>query len=185
MEAMANKSPRLTLGVRRVYMNKQEGLPDEALDYLSLIRKSYNGYHDIKSHDEYVSIIGKEKLLDVSHFPQYLMMETADPLPPGFERRMYHFKEKSHGGGIMDVVFKDFALANIRAQLFFRGFFEKKKAKNYLINSMLPTFISIFGKPYSSNPDNYYFKSSGIIGTACYVIGTSSVSFYLIDEKYA
>lgn len=166
-------------------MKNQEGLPDEALDYLSLIRKSYNGYHDIKSHDEYVSIIGKGKILDVSHFPQYLMMEAADPLPPGFERRMYHFKVKSIGSGIMDVVFKGNSLANIRAQLFFRDFFAKRNAKKYLRNTMLPTFKSIFGEPYDSNPDNYWFKSSGIIGTACYVSGTPSVSIYLIDEKYA
>ncbi len=166
-------------------MKNQEGLPDEALDYLTLIRKSYTGYHDIKSHDEYVSILGKEKILDVSHFPQYLMMEAADPLPPGFERRMYHFKEKSIGGGIMDVVFKGNSLANIRAQLFFRGFFAKRNAKKYLRNTMLPAFKSIFGEPYDSNSDNYWFKSSGIIGTACYVPGTSSVSIYLIDEKNA
>jgi len=38
-----------------------------------------------------LKMIGKEKILDVSHFPQYLMMEAADPLPPGFKRRMYHF----------------------------------------------------------------------------------------------
>lgn len=166
-------------------MKNQEGLPDEALDYLSLMRKSYNGYHDIKSHEEYVSIIGKEKILDVSPFPQYLMMETADPLPPEFKRRIYHFKEKSIGGGIIDVVFKGNSLANIRAQLFFRGFFAKRNAKKYLRNTLLPAFKSIFGEPYNSNPDNYWFKSSGIIGTACYVLGTPSVSFYLIDEKYA
>lgn len=166
-------------------MKNQEGLPDEALDYLSLMRKSYNGYHDIKSHEECVLIIGKEKILDVSHFPRYLMMEAADPLPPGFERRMYHFKDKLIGGGIMDVVFKGNSLANIRAQLFFRGFLAKRKAKKYLRNTMLPAFKSIFGEPYDSNPDNFRFKSSGIIGTACYVTGTPSVSFYLIDEKYA
>lgn len=166
-------------------MKDQEGLPDEALDYLSLMRKTYKAYHNIKSHEEYVLMIGKEKILDVSHFPQYLMMEAADPLPPGFERRMYHFREKSIGGGIMDVVFKGNVLANIRAQLFFRGFFAKKKAKKYLRNTMLPVFKSIFGEPYDSNPDNYWFKSSGVIGTACYVPGTPSVSFYLIDEKYA
>ena len=166
-------------------MKEQEGLPDEDLDYLSLMRKIYNAYHNIKSHEEYVLMIGKEKILDVSHFPQYLLMEAADPLPPGFERRMYHFKEKSIGGGIMDVVFKGTVLANIRAQLFFRGFFANKKAKKYLRNTMLPAFKLIFGEPYDSNPDNYWFKSSGIIGTACYVPGTSSVSFYLIDEKYA
>jgi hypothetical protein len=50
---------------------------------------------------------------------------------------------------------------------------------------MLPFFKSIFGEPYNPNPDNYYFKSSGIIGTTCYVPGTPSVSSYLIDEKYA
>jgi hypothetical protein len=166
-------------------MSNQDGLPNEVLDYLSLLRKSYNAYRDIRSHEEYVLMIGKEKLLDVSHFPQYLMMESSDPLPPGFERRMYHFKEKTYGGGILDVVFKDNALANIRAQLFFRGFFAKTKGKKYLRNIMLPAFKSIFGEPCDSNPDNYYFKSSGIIGTACYVPGTPSVSFYLIDEKYA
>jgi hypothetical protein len=166
-------------------MKNHDALPDEALDYLSLIRKSYDGYRDIRSHEEYVLMIGNEKILDVSHFPQYLMMEATDPLPPGFERRMYHFKDKSYGSGIMDVVFKDNALANIRAQLFFRGFFAKRKAKKYLLNNMLPAFKLIFGEPYESNPDNYYFKSSGIIGTACYVPGTPSVSFYLIDEKYA
>jgi hypothetical protein len=169
----------------RAYMKNQEGLPEEALDYLSLMKKTFNIYHDIKSHEEYVLMIGKEKILDVSHFPQYLMMEAADPLPPEFERRMYHFKEKSIGGGIMDVVFKGNVLTNIRAQLFFRGFSAKKKAKKYLLDTMLPAFKSIFGEPYDSNPDNYWFKSSGIIGTACYVQGTSSVSFYLIDEKYA
>jgi hypothetical protein len=166
-------------------MNNQDELPDEALDYLSLLKKSYDGYRDIRSHEEYVLMIGKEKILDVSHFPQYLIMESADPLSPGFETRIYHFKEKRYGGGVMDVVFKDNALANIRAQLFFRGFFAKRKAKKYLRNVMLPEFKSIFGEPYDSNPDNYYFKSSGIIGTACYVPGTPSVSFYLIDEKYA
>jgi hypothetical protein len=166
-------------------MSKLDGLPDEALDYLSLLRKSYEGYFNIGSHEEYVLTIGKEKILDVSQFPQYLMMESAEPLPPGFEGRMYHFKEKTYGGGILDVVFKDNALANIRAQLFFKGFFAKIKAKKYLRNIMLPAFKSIFGEPYDSNPDNYYFKSSGIIGTACYVPGTPSVSFYLIDEKYA
>jgi hypothetical protein len=166
-------------------MKNQDGFPDKALDYLSLIRKSYDGFRDIGSHDEYVLMIGKEKILDVSYFPQYLMMEAADPLPPRFERRMYHFKEKSIGGGIMDVVFKSNLLANIRVQLFFRGFFAKKKANKYLRNTILPAFKSIFGEPYDSNPDNYWFKSSGIIGTACYVPGTPSLSLYLIDEKYA
>jgi len=166
-------------------MKNQNGLPEEALDYLSLLRTSYDRYFDIKSHEEYVSIIGKETLLDVSQFPQYLMMESVDPLPPEFERRMYHFKDKTYGGGIMDVVFKDNALANIRAQLFFRGFFAKRKAKKYLHDIMLPVFKSLFGEPYDNKPDSYYFKSSGIIGTAYYVPNTSSVSFYLIDEKYA
>ena len=165
-------------------MNKQEGLPYEALDYLSLIRKSYNGYHDIKSHDDYVSIIGKEKILDVSQYPQYLLMEAATPLPPGFESRMYHLKEKSIGHGIMDVVFKGNSLVNIRAQLFFRGFFSKRSAKKYLRNKMLPAFKSMFGEPYDSNPDNYRFKSSGIIGIACYVPGWASVSSYLIRAGY-
>jgi hypothetical protein len=166
-------------------MKNQDGLPNEVLDYSSLLRKSYDEYCNIGSHEEYVLIIGKEKLLDVSHFPQYLMMESIDILPQGFERRMYHFKDKKYGGGIMDVVFKDNALANIRAQLFFKGFLAKRKAKKYLCNIMLPVFKSIFGEPYDNNPNNYYFKSSGIIGTACYVPGTTSVSFYLIDEKYA
>jgi len=161
------------------------GLPDEALDYISLFRTSYEGYREVETHEEYVLRIGKEKLLDVSQYPQYLMMEMADPLPPEFERQIYHFKEKSNRGGVIDVVFKDRTLANIRAQLFFKGLFAKKKAKKYLLNSMIPTFKSIFGKPYNSNTDNYYFKFSGIIGTACYVPGTPSVSFYLVDEKYA
>ena len=119
-------------------MKIQDALPDEALEYLSLLRKSYDGYRDIWSHEAYVLMIGKEKILDVSRFPQYLMMEAADPLPQGFERRMYHFKDKSYGGGIMDVVLKDNALANIRAQLFFSGFFAKSNAKKYLFNTMLP-----------------------------------------------
>lgn len=166
-------------------MKDSVGLPNESLDYLSLLRISYDKYRDIKSHEEYVSIIGKDEILDVSEFPQYLMLESADPLPSGFERRMYHFKENTHGNGIMDVVFKNNALTNIRAQLFFRGFLAKIKAKKYLRNIMLPAFKSIFGEPYDSNSENYYFKSSGIIGVACYVPGTTSVSFYLIDEKYA
>ena len=167
------------------YMKIQNGLPDEAIDYLSLVIKLYKNYREIRSHEEYITTIGRDKIKDVSNYPQYIMMEVADPLPPGFERRVYHFKDKSHGGGVMDVVFKENALANIRAQLFFRGLFAKKEAKKYLLNSMLPTFKSIFGEPYQSDPDNYYFKLSGIIATACYVPGTPSVSFYLINEKYA
>jgi len=166
-------------------MKNQEGLPNKTIDYLSLLAESYDRYRDIESHEEYLSMIGDDKLLDVSQFPQYLMLESSDPLPPGFERRMYHFKERTYGGGVMDVVFKDNSLANIRAQLFFRGVFAKRKAKKYLCNILLPAFKSMFGEPYDSNPDNYYFRSSGIIGTACYVPETPSVSSYLIDEEYA
>ncbi len=166
-------------------MKPQNYLPEVALDYLSLLRKTYNVYRKVCSHEEFISTIGKEKILDVSLLPQYLILDSLDSLPSGFENRVYHFKDETHGGGVMDVVFKDNALANIRAQLFIKGIFARRKAKAYLRDFLLPAFKSIFGEPYDSNPDNYYFKSLGIIGTACYVPKTSSVSFYLIDEKYA
>jgi hypothetical protein len=166
-------------------MRNQEGLPDEPIEYLYLLRKSFEGYRQVSSHEEYVSMMGKEKLLDVSKFPQYRMMEAADPLPEGFESRIYHFKDQSYAGGVVDVVFRDDELTNIRAQLFFKGFFPMMKAKKYLKNIMLPEFKLIFGDLYDSNLNNYYFKSSGIIGVACYVPRTPSVSFYLMDEEYA
>ncbi|MBN1255399.1 MAG: hypothetical protein JXA50_09020 [Deltaproteobacteria bacterium] len=111
-------------------MQIQNGLPDEALDYLSLLIKLYQNYREIRSHEEYITMIGRDKIKDVSNYPQYIMMEAADPLPPGFERRVYHFKDKSHGGGVMDTVFKENALVNIRAQLFLGGYLQKKKLKN-------------------------------------------------------
>jgi hypothetical protein len=111
-------------------MKIQNGLPDEVLDYLSLLKKLYHNYREIRSHEEYITLIGRDKIMNVSNYPQYIMMEAADPLPPGFERRVYHFKDKSHGGGVMDVVFKENALANIRAQLFLGGYLQKKKLKN-------------------------------------------------------
>ena len=167
-------------------MNTPQGLPEVPLDYIALLNKSFENYRRVTSHEDFEMMIGRGKILNVSHFPQYVVMSSLDPLPPEFKERIYHFRDETGGNGVMDATFEGTSLVNIRAQLFFEGFAAKRKAKKYLYNPLLPAFRLLFGLPNEDDPNGiiFTFRSKGIKGTATYLRGTLSVSFYLVDEKY-
>jgi len=165
-------------------MDPKDYDPPGSLSFLELINSSFNFFREANSFEDFVHRIGPQNLADVTELPEFKLMEVADPLPPGFLQRVYQFLDPNLGRGVIDIAFHNDELVNLRSQLFFKGWFAKKKARKYLRNVLIPSYQEMFGEPAEKGTDYSTFISSGLQGVARYVPGTISLSAYLTDERY-
>jgi hypothetical protein len=155
-----------------------------SLSYLTLLSLIFQFFREVNSFDDFVSRIGLDYLTNVTDLPEFQIMDAASSLPHGFTERIYQFCDLNVGNGIMDVAFFREELVNVRAQIFFKGWFAKSKAKKYLWNTLVPAFLAMFGEPTEKGDEYCSFRTSGIIGVARYVSGTPALSTYITDERY-
>lgn len=166
-------------------MDPRDYDPIDALPYLELLDKIARNFREIRSHEELRARLGVKGLTDVSEVPDFQSMKAAFPLPSGFDELIYQFRDPILGRGTVDAAFHDDELVNLRAQLFFKGWFAKSKARKYLYDALVPLFRGIFGPPNEEDPNACAFSSSGLLAVVRYVPGTPSVSVALTDEKFA
>ena len=160
--------------------------PPEELPYMNLLSRLVQIYRSVESHEELIQKIGADRLTDMSDYPGQRLMDSLDPLPGGFVQRTYLFRDRSNGRGILEVVFHGRALVNIRAQLFTNGWFAKSKSRRLLSEDILPNLEIMFGPPVETSSNSTMFKGHGLAVVARLVPARpSSVSIYLIDERYA
>lgn len=160
--------------------------PPAELPYVTLLSRLVQIYRSVESHEELEQEIGTDRLTDMSDHPDIRRMDSLDPLPEGFVQRTYLFRDRSNGRGILDVVFHERAIVNIRAQLFTDGWFAKSKSKRLLSEDILPNLEIMFGPPVETGSNHSMFKGRGLVVAARLVPGRpSSVSMYLVDKEYS
>jgi hypothetical protein len=167
-------------------MNPEDYDPQEALDYLTLVKTLARVFREVTSFTDLVGKLGEESLTDVTQVPWVQSMESArGPLPPGFTERVYQFRDPRLGRGIMDASFHDDECVNMRAQLYFDGWFGRSKARKYLHEVLLPLFQGIFGRPFEETSDGYVFNASGLLCVVRHVPSPPYVSVWLTEERFA
>ena len=166
-------------------MNDQSHDPPKSLSYEKLVTSLFMLFSGASSHDEVVAKIGPDKLTDISMQPQFLALNAISPLPPGHVQRSYQFKDMELGRGILEVVFEGNAIVNVKAQLLLEGWLAKRKAKTYFREHLAGLCKSQLGQPVEEDADCCVFRPPGHVGVARYIPGTSSVSAWLTDERYA
>jgi len=167
-------------------MNPRDYDPAGSLEYLVLLDTSLNVFRDVRSHGDFVGHLGQSNLMDLTEVPEYAAMEAAVSLPAGFTQRVYQFRDPGLGHGVMDVAFRGIDLVNIRAQLFFRGWFPNAKARKFLVEALLPWFRMMFGDPIRmAGPGYYVFESFGLVAMAGHFPQTGSVTATFTDAPYA
>ena len=149
-----------------------------------MIANAFRFYAEVAGFDDFLAKVGAGTLRDATQLPVYQQMELMDPLPPGFTRKTFHFRDERFGKGDLEVVFKEERLVNLRPQLFLRGFFGISKAKKFLRRNLVPLMETIFGAALERSSSHFVFRKSGIYGTARWVPGSPSVSTGLIDEEF-
>jgi hypothetical protein len=155
------------------------------LEYLSLVGILAGAFREITSHGDLMSRLGEESLTDITNLPVVQLMEAAFALPPGFDQRVYQFRDATFGRGVFDAAFHEVELVNMRAQLFFQSWFAFSNARNYLHEFLVPMLQRIFGEPSDQSPDHWVFRLNGLVGVARLVPGTTSVSSTLTDERFS
>jgi len=163
-------------------MTPQAHDPSGSLSYLWLLDTVFNAFRELSSHVQLVQRLGPANLTEV---PGSQLIEAVLPLPPGHVQRTYQFRDASLGRGVVDAAFHVTELVNLRAQLFFRGWFPNAKARKYLDQVLVPWYRRKLGEPWQQHPDYCLFNSAGLVGVARFVPGTPSVSAYLTDQHYA
>jgi hypothetical protein len=181
------RSPARTLLKEAVElsMKPQAHDPSGSLSYLWLLDTVFSAFRELSSHEQLVQRLGPANLSELTDVPELQVIEAVLPLLPGHVQRTYQFRDASLGRGVMDAVFHRAQLVNLRAQLFFRGWFPKSKGRKYLDDVLVPWYRRKLGEPSEQHAEYSLFKSAGLVGVARYVPGTPSVSAHLTDQHYA
>jgi hypothetical protein len=166
-------------------MNPRNYDPPEYLGYLDLVNTVARGFRKVASAEELIAILDARRPTDITDVPEIQSMEAAQPLPASFTQRVYQFRDRTLGHGVMDAAFHDGELVNIRAQLIFAGWFGTWRARRFLRDALVPVLCEVFGSPSEQTLDFSVFCSSGLIAVARYVPGTPSVSAALTDDRFA
>jgi hypothetical protein len=159
--------------------------PADPIEYLALIARLLQSFRSVVDQEQLVEVIGATILRDISHRRDIAHMDAQDPLPPYFERKSYQYSDGRGGRGVLEVVFSDLKLVNVRAQYFLTGWFAKKKASRYLHEFLAPSLEIMLGPSIERAHHHVRFSRDGMFVIARYVSGTPSVSTYLVDEAFA
>jgi hypothetical protein len=154
------------------------------LEYLHLVEILAGAFREITSHSDLMSRLGEDSLTDITNIPVVQLMEEAFALPPEFNQRVYQFRDDTFGRGVFDAAFYEAEIVNMRAQLFFRGWFANSNACRYLHEDLVPLFQRILGEPSDQIPEHSVFRSNGIVGVTRLVPESTSVSSTLTDERF-
>ena len=166
-------------------MNDHPHDPPKALSYEQLVTSLFGLFSNASSHDEVEAKIGPDKLTDISANPQFALLNAMHSLPDGHVQRAYQFKDVELGRGVLEVVFEQDAIVNVKAQLYLEGWLAKRKAKMYFREHLAPLCKGLLGQPTDGDADGCVFKPAGYVGVARHVTGTNSVSAWLMDDRYA
>lgn len=170
---------------RLLHVDLRNWDPAQPIEYLDLITRLLRSFRSVADQEQLIDIIGVKLFRDISYRPDIRQLDTQDPLPGHFDRKSYQYCDGRAGRGVLEVVFTDAQLVNVRAHYFLQGWRAKKKARRYLHEVLVPSLEIVLGRPSERAPHHVRFFWNGVLVVARYVAGTPSVSTYLVDEAFA
>lgn len=165
--------------------------PKSTLSYLAIIPQIIQDYTMFKSPSDILTRFGNDYVIDVTDTPEREPLKSIQPLPEDFLERAFQFKESKKRRGIIEAAFHKNRLVNLRATMYFYGWFPRTAAGRFFLRELLPMFNNMIGSQGDVHdyPDLRYARImwsdfKGLtVGVACHR-EEGYVSAYATDANY-